>query len=68
MTEPPTTEVPQTSTLVAVSIGMVIGIVAVLIAVLDLSLAEVAVVLVPMLAVATMAGLTVLWVSRRSDR
>ena len=67
MTEPPTVEGPRTSTLVAVVIGFLLGVVGVLVVVLDLSWAQVATVLLPMLVVAAMSGAAFLWAGRRGD-
>ena len=67
MTEPPTVEGPRTSTLVAVVIGFLLGVVGVLVLVLDLSWAQVATVLLPMLVVAAMSGAAFLWAGRRGD-
>ena len=67
MTEPPTVEGPRTSTLVAVVIGFLLGVVGVLVVVLDLSWAQVATVLLPMLVVAALSGAAFLWAGRRGD-
>ena len=65
MTEPPTVEGPRTSTVVAVVIGFLLGVVAVLVVVLDLSWTQVATVLLPMLVVASVSGAAFLWAGRR---
>jgi hypothetical protein len=65
MTEPPTTEGPQRSTLVAVVLGGVIGIVSVLMVVGDLSLLEAGLILLPMVVMAAVASLGFLWAKRR---
>ncbi len=67
MTEPPTVEGPRTSTLVAVVIGFLLGVVGVLVVVLDLSWTQVATVLLPMLVVAAVSGAAFLWARRRGD-
>ena len=65
MTEPPTTEGPQRSTLVAVVLGGVIGIVFVLTVILDASLADIAVVFVPILIGLAFAAAGFFWAKRR---
>ena len=65
MTEPPTTEGPQRSTLVAVVLGGVVGIVFVLNVVLDVGLVEVGLILLPIAIVAASGVLGLLWAKRR---
>ncbi len=67
MTEPPTVEGPATSTIVAVVLGAVIGILGTLIWLLDLSIGEVGVILVPMLVMAAVGGAGFLWAKRRGE-
>ena len=65
MTEPPTTEGPQRSTLVALGIGAVVAIVLVLTVVLDVGLVELGLVLLPIAVVSGSAVLGLLWAKRR---
>ena len=64
MTEPPTTEGPQRSTLVAVVLGGVIGIVFVLVVILDMSLTEVGLLLLPMAVMSALGVGGFLWAKR----
>ena len=66
MTEPPATEGPQRSTLIAVGIGGVVGIVVVLWAV-GLSPGEIAATLLPIAVGTAVALLALLWAKRRGD-
>ncbi len=67
MSEPPTVEGPRTSTLVAVVLGAVIGILGMLLWLPGLSVGELGVVLVPLLVASTMGGAAFLWAKRRGD-
>ena len=65
MTDPSTADGPQPRTLIAVGIAFLVGIVVVLGVVLDLGLLEIAVVVLPIVAVAALAGFGLLWAQRR---
>ena len=67
MTEPPTAEGPRPITLVAVGIGFVVGIVVVLTLVLDMSLLQSAFIVVPIVGVAALALVGLVWAQRRGD-
>ena len=65
MTEPPTAEGPQRSTLIAVGIAFLVGIVAGAQRGLRHGPAEIGVILLPILVVTALAVLGLLWAQRR---
>ena len=67
MTQPPPAEGPRPITLVAVLIGFVVGIVVVLSMVLDMGLAQIAFIVLPIVGVAAVALVGLLWAQRRGD-
>ena len=65
MTEPPTADGPQRSTLIAVGIGFLVGIVLVLSVVFGMGLLEIALILLPIVGIAALSVLGLLWAQRR---
>ena len=65
MTKPPTTDGPQRSTLIAVGIAFLVGIVLVLSVVLDMGLLEIGLILLPIVGVSALAVVGLLWAQRR---
>ena len=65
MTQPSAADGPKRSTLIAVGIGFLVGIVLVLGMVLDMGLLEIGLILLPIVGVAALAGFGLLWAQRR---
>jgi hypothetical protein len=66
MTEP-SADGPQRSTLIAVGIGFLVGIVLVLSVFLDMGLLEIGLILLPIVGVTALAGFGLLWAERRGN-
>jgi hypothetical protein len=66
MTEP-SADGPQRSTLIAVGIGFLVGIVLVLSVFLDMGLVEIGLILLPIVGVTALAGVGLLWAQRRGS-